>query len=243
MFWTLLLAHLIADYPLQSSWMVRAKRTLGGLTLHVAIHIVVMLILVGPALPQVWLPLAAIALVHFALDAGKIVVIRWRPHWVVSSYLADQALHMITLWLASAWIAQHTPAATPLLKPNLAILLSGYLLATHIWFISERIFTHRDATYQQELNRFALVRMVTRGLLLTLFLLAGRPASTSTGSALALSLALPYVTGNAQNDQNDQNDQNEKNEKSSTSRGLQTGSAELVRQIFTSALRQPADRR
>ena len=71
MFWTLLLAHLIADYPLQSSWMVRAKRTLGGLTLHVAIHIVVMLILVGPALPQVWLPLAAIALVHFALDAGK----------------------------------------------------------------------------------------------------------------------------------------------------------------------------
>ncbi|MBK9093753.1 MAG: hypothetical protein IPM84_13475 [Anaerolineae bacterium] len=102
---------------------------------------------------------------------------------------------MITLWLASAWIAQHTPAATPLLKPNLAILLSGYLLATHIWFISERIFTHRDATYQQELNRFALVRMVTRGLLLTLFLLAGRPASTSTGSALALSLALPYVTG------------------------------------------------
>ena len=195
MFWTLLLAHLIADYPLQSSWMVRAKRTLGGLTLHVAIHIVVMLILVGPALPQVWLPLAAIALVHFALDAGKNVVMRWRPHWVVSSYLADQALHMITLWLASAWIAQHTPAATPLLKPNLAILLSGYLLATHIWFISERIFTHRDATYQQELNRFALVRMVTRGLLLTLFLLAGRPASTSTGSALALSLALPYVTG------------------------------------------------
>lgn len=195
MFLTLLLAHLVADYPLQPNWLIRAKRTLGGLALHVAIHLVVISILVGPVLPQVWRVVAAIGVFHFALDASKNVLRTWRPQWNVSSYLADQALHVTSLWLAAAWISRYLPNVAPPLKPDLAILLNGYLFATHIWFISERIFAHRNEIYQEEINRFALVRMAARGLLLTVFLLAGRPISGAGSPALALGLALPYVNG------------------------------------------------
>ena len=195
MFWTLLLAHLVADYPLQSNWLIRVKRTPWGLALHVAIHLVVMSVLVWPILPQVWRVVAAIGVFHFALDAGKNALTARRPQWHVSSYLTDQALHVTSLWLAAAWVSRHLAAVAPPLQPNLAILLSGYLFATYIWFISERIFAHRDEIYQEEIHRFALVRMGARGLLLTVFLLAGRPMSGEGRLALVLGLPLPYVSG------------------------------------------------
>ncbi len=216
MFWILLLAHFTADYPLQLPWILRAKRTLRGLSAHVLIHMVVMGILVSPVLAQVWPQAAVIAVAHFALDAGKNAVMRWRPRWVVRSYLTDQALHMLVLWLACTSIAQRSPAAAPFLSPHLAVVLSGYLLATYVWFISERIFAHQDDAYVQEINRFAAVRMAARGLLLTLFLalaalafggstkLAEVPARVFAGNSsvpaspaqvgLALA-ALPYLAG------------------------------------------------
>jgi hypothetical protein len=39
MFWPLLLSHLVADYPLQTDAMVQAKKTVPGLTVHVAVHL------------------------------------------------------------------------------------------------------------------------------------------------------------------------------------------------------------
>lgn len=208
MFWILLFAHFIADYPLQFPWILRAKRTLRGLSVHVAIHVVVMCILVSPTLAQVWPQVAAIAAAHFIVDAGKNVVMRWRPRWVVRSYLADQALHMLVLWLACVSIAQRSPAAVPFLPPNLAVILCGYLVATYVWFISERIFAHQDEDYVQEINRYGAARMAARGLLLTIFLalaaLAFGPARVFAGSfsfqtppaqvSLALA-ALPYLAG------------------------------------------------
>ncbi len=44
MFWPLLLSHLVADYPLQTDGMVQAKKTLPGLTVHVAVHLLTMLV-------------------------------------------------------------------------------------------------------------------------------------------------------------------------------------------------------
>jgi hypothetical protein len=208
MFWILLLAHFIADYPLQLPWILRAKRTLGGLSAHIAMHIVVMGILVSPTLAQVWPQVVAVAVAHFALDAGKNAVMRWRPRWVVRSYLTDQALHMLVLWLACTSIAQRSPAAVPFLPPHLAVVLSGYLLATYVWFISERILAHQHDAYVQEINRFATVRMAARGLLLTIFLalaaLAFGPARVFAGNSsvpaspaqVGLALAtLPYLAG------------------------------------------------
>lgn len=216
MFWILLLAHFIADYPLQVPWILRAKRTLRGLSAHVAIHIVVMGILVSPTLAQVWPQVAAIAAAHFIVDAGKNAVMGWRPRWVVRSYLIDQALHMLVLWLACVSIAQRAPAAVPFLPPNLAVIFSGYLVATYVWFISERIFAHQDEDYVQEINRYGAARMAARGLLLTIFLAlaalafgfdvssAERPARAFAGSfsfqapsaQVSLALAvLPYLAG------------------------------------------------
>lgn len=203
MFWTLLLAHFIADYPLQFPWIIRSKRTLRGLSAHVAIHLAVMGLLASPSLAQVWPQLIVIAAVHFGIDVGKNTVMGWRPRWVVRSYLIDQALHILTLWLVCTWIGQRAPATTSLLPVSLATLLSGYLLATYVWFISERIFAHQNEPYVQEITRYATGRMVTRGLLLTLFLgLAGlifSPASVLVRNilpphtpGLALAGTLPY---------------------------------------------------
>ena len=49
MFWSLLLAHFTADYPLQTRWMVMNKTRFWVLGLHVAIHFVTMLAVAGRA--------------------------------------------------------------------------------------------------------------------------------------------------------------------------------------------------
>ena len=54
MFWPLFLAHLLADYPLQSDWMVQAKKTWPGLATHVAVHLATVLIVLNGFLRFEW---------------------------------------------------------------------------------------------------------------------------------------------------------------------------------------------
>ena len=67
-FWMLMLAHLVGDYPLQPDWMVQAKRTWRGLTLHVGVHLAMLLILAGTGRSAFWPFLLALAAMHFAID-------------------------------------------------------------------------------------------------------------------------------------------------------------------------------
>src|SRR5262245_36208548 len=98
MFWALLLCHLIADYPLQTDAMVQAKKRLPGLTLHVGVHLLTMLVIVLGLAGAAWraaLPaVLAVALLHFGIDFWKNELVRLRPQWVIGGYLQDQVLHM-----------------------------------------------------------------------------------------------------------------------------------------------------
>ena len=106
MFWQLLLAHFLADFPLQPRWLVDAKQRLGGLLLHTAIHLLTSLLLVGDLRWKLLLPVLALALAHFIIDLSKYRLAVIRPGWVRLPYFVDQAVHVLTLLGAARGLAR-----------------------------------------------------------------------------------------------------------------------------------------
>lgn len=195
MYWLLLLAHFIGDYPLQPSWMVRAKRNLGMLLLHIGVHLAILLALVGfargPQWPFLWPYLALLAGAHFLIDIAKNAIWAIRPDWMSGPYVIDQFLH----YLSIAWIASLMEANTGLpaftAEPAWAVYVTAFLVSTYVWFISERIFAHADPEYRREVNTMARPRMLVRAGLLALILVTGNLVVPAAAS-LALIVPLPY---------------------------------------------------
>ena len=184
MFWTFLLADIIADYPLQTDRLVVAKKHLPGLTFHVAIHVVVMTLLFLPVISIMWPYILAVAIIHFAIDAFKNLLGRYRPQWIIGPYLLDQLLHLISLLLVSMWMARTTTLPIwQVTMPWIAYTI-GLLLATHVWYITERILFLRDKELLARINATLWPRMGAR-LLIFLLIVAG--------SWVSWVLALPAI--------------------------------------------------
>ena len=192
LFWHLLFAHLLSDYPLQSEWLIENKRSPWGIGLHVSIHFVAMFILVGPARDTIWLKLILLAGIHFILDFSKgLLTARW-PTQATTQYAIDQVLHIISIFIISLWIGQS-------LDPNLMpinqvwpIYAIGYLTATYVWYITERILFTNDAAYLREVEAQFWSRMIARVAMLTGFLFIGRRIEMAT---MGMTLLLPYLLG------------------------------------------------
>lgn len=167
MFWLLLLSHLLADYPMQTDWMVQAKRTWPGLTLHVTVHFVVMLLVTLPTTGTIWLQLLALAGLHFAIDSFKNFLTRQWPNWIVGPYFFDQFLHILSILLVAAWIQTTYPVVSPALPGDWAIYAIGYLLVTHVWFVTERVLVHDNGLYRESVQATVWPRMILRAGLLT----------------------------------------------------------------------------
>lgn len=176
MFWILVLAHLTADYPLQTDRMVLAKKHLPGLLLHVSIHLVVMTLLFIPVLGIAWPYLVLVAICHFFIDAFKNFLGRRRPQWVIGSYLLDQVLHFSSLILVAVLMAQTTNLPVwPVISPWV-VYVTGLLIATYIWFVSERILVYKIDKRQWAVNTTMWPRM---GVRLLLYVLVVAPFSFS----------------------------------------------------------------
>lgn len=176
MFWPLLLAHLVADYPLQSDWMVQAKKTLPGLILHVAVHLATLLITLNGLLRlewrQTWPTILAVAILHFSIDTWKNVFARRWPQWVIGGYLQDQALHVTSLLLV-AYGQAYTGGGLPFaIATPWIIYLCGFILVTHAWFVTERVLAYRDKAYQQWINAQLWPRLALRALLFSIVLVS-----------------------------------------------------------------------
>ncbi len=94
----LLFAHFLADYPLQTNWLiVRKGQSWDGLALH-GLMVLFMAILVLPQyFPFVLIPLLALSGVHTIQDWGKIYTgPRIKIHPIIP-YLLDQVLHYIII--------------------------------------------------------------------------------------------------------------------------------------------------
>lgn len=99
-FLLLLTAHLLGDFVFQSDALIARKKTLRGLTEHVAIVTGLTLLLLAPATPLAVAPLVLMAISHFAMDYAK-------THWLgdrLWSFSLDQAVHIgVLAALALAW--------------------------------------------------------------------------------------------------------------------------------------------
>jgi hypothetical protein len=174
MFWTLLLAHLLADYPLQTDGMVVAKKHLPGLAIHIGIHWVVMTLLFLLLIWIAWPYILLVAIFHFIIDAFKNFLGERRPQFVIGSYILDQTLHMSSLLLVSSWMAQTTEIPVWPVLSSWVVYVIGLLLATYIWFVSERILVVRSDNRRMSVNSTMWPRMGTRFLL---YLLVVAPLS------------------------------------------------------------------
>lgn len=99
----LLLAHFVADFPLQVTRIYEAKtRSLRGQVLHAAMHGAMFTIFLFPFLrwPITWFLICILSLAHFPVDWLKVSITkRWPNLDNVYTFLMDQALHILTLAL------------------------------------------------------------------------------------------------------------------------------------------------
>lgn len=122
-------AHVMADFALQSRWMVAHKRG-WGFPAHGAVVLVTTLAALGQWAR--WEPYALVA-AHLAVDAAKSWLVPAARRDTLAVFVADQTLHLGTLlaaaaladdlWSTGAW------AGWPGLLPAMA-LISGLVLAT-----------------------------------------------------------------------------------------------------------------
>lgn len=187
MFWNLFLAHLLGDFPLQPMWLVRSKSQMWGLVLHGSIHLLTLLLLVGTFRSEIWPQILALAIFHFFVDVVKYRLTESRPEWMVSSYFVDQAVHILSLIVVAAWIDTIVPEAAAAFDTAVLIYISGYVLATHVWFVSEKTISYAATGYNQEVQLTLWPRMIGRATFLTILLAVG-----TFGFGIAAALQLPY---------------------------------------------------
>jgi hypothetical protein len=174
MFYNLLFAHLIADYPLQSTWLIANKSRWGVLGLHAFIHFLTSVIIIwvsGTSIASsLWLYLLLLSVIHFMIDLAKTTLSRIRPEWVKVPYLVDQLLHLVSIMVISILIQQKFGITAFPSNPSWVVLAIAYLFVTYVWYISERVLTHDDPNYRQAVITDFLPRMIFRAGFLSGFL-------------------------------------------------------------------------
>lgn len=97
----LILASLLADFVFQPSWLVHRKtQGLGGLLVHGLIYFVVSMgVGFGSWSSAYWTIAVALAIVHMAIDWGKVQVDSSQRggYWPVATFLVDQSLHLMSI--------------------------------------------------------------------------------------------------------------------------------------------------
>lgn len=118
----LLVAHLLADYPLQNGWIIRNKKKPEAMAAHIG---VVFLLSLFALRGEVW-PALTIAALHLAIDLAK-THLAPETLW---AYVGDQLAHAATifgvLWLWPA-LGGLWPEATPFAQYLLTVI-AGVIL-------------------------------------------------------------------------------------------------------------------
>jgi len=185
--WNLLLAHLLADFPLQPMWLVRSKERIWGLAMHGTVHFLTALLMVGASRAVIWPQVLALAAFHFMVDVVKYRLGIKDRVWAVVSYFVDQAIHVVSLIVIAGWIMSIAPEATGLVDPAIAVYACGYLIATHVWYVTEKTISQGQIAYRDELETTLWPRMLVRA-----GLLSGLLYAASLALPLAATLQLPY---------------------------------------------------
>lgn len=141
---TLLLAHLIADFPLQTNWVFKVKtQSSWGVGVHVAIHLFVTAVLLQHPL-RYWPVLLFLGIAHFATDWVKL---RLPARTQTPGFILDQVVHWLTLLLI-AIVMPNMPVLLPtrLLYPILALTLIPAFL-TCLWILANDLRNQPTPTW------------------------------------------------------------------------------------------------
>jgi hypothetical protein len=169
-FTALLFAHVLADFVLQTKWMVARKGQARVLALHGGIVLATAIAALGTwHLGLLWL-----AVLHIGIDLLKTRL----PHrlW---PFLADQAAHLAAIFALSLWLpglmAQGIWANLPAL-PALMALLAGGIVATRAggFAVGLLMAPFADATPDGLPGGGRVIGLLERGLIFVLVLL-GQP--------------------------------------------------------------------
>jgi hypothetical protein len=116
LFWRLVLAHVVADFPLQTDAVFALKtRKKWGVLLHGACFGLTCILFTTPFLKSaaVWSGLAFLWLSHIAIDKAKLVLIGRGQRDHLGYFLLDQALHIGAIALVGLFL-NHVPRVTSL---------------------------------------------------------------------------------------------------------------------------------
>lgn len=169
-FTALLFAHVVADFLLQTRWMIARKSHPGVLMLHGALVLLTAQVALG-----LWdaPELLILAAAHLVIDAVK----TWGRFRGIGGFLADQGTHMLTLVALAAWApglwAQGAWAAAPAL-PALMALTAGALLAIRAGEFAVALLMKPHATRIRNnglRNGGRQIGVLERGLIFALILL------------------------------------------------------------------------
>ena len=190
-FAALLFAHVLADFVLQTNWIVENKRKPHVLLLHGVIVLVTLQLAMGSV--TAW-PLLALAGAHLAIDAIK----SYAPHkngiW---PFLADQAAHVGTL-IATAtlfptlWVEGYWASITWI--PAAMVVFAGLVISVRAgaFAIGFLMAPWATADLPKGLeNGGQLIGILERGLIF-LLLMVGQP--TGVGFLIAAKSVLRFDT-------------------------------------------------
>ncbi|HRZ86956.1 MAG TPA: DUF3307 domain-containing protein [bacterium] len=103
-FLRLILAHFIADFPLQTDEIYRLKiKGQSGQVLHALVIFCVSAACVAPFLgkPEAWAALLFIGVGHYIIDCAKLLLNdRITSRWIFFGFIADQVAHIATISFA-----------------------------------------------------------------------------------------------------------------------------------------------
>ncbi len=158
---TLLLAHLFADFPLQTNALAKLKeKSFEGVLYHVLVHVTITSLLINHS-QQYWPLIVGLGVVHFAVDALKILLPFKKG---VLYFLADQLVHLITL-IVAAYLAERIwhPAPTGILPDE---WLSVVLLVALMPAVMVLFWVWASTLSQEEITRSFLLHWTKQRLLL-----------------------------------------------------------------------------
>lgn len=175
----LILAHFLADYPLQSNRLVAYKtKHFSGIVLHSLTHVLTSIVLGFPFLLQgrFWMALAVVFLTHNLIDKTKLwVQRRFKRMNSFIFYVLDQIAHLAVIYItAMVWLKNLLPdfggawfrwyANESVVAFWLALILATYFYDVSRW-------TYRNAKKPQPyirdwkmMGRNALIVVVAFGL-------------------------------------------------------------------------------
>ena len=137
LFFTLLLAHLFADFPLQSDRLARLKKTsLTGVTIHVLIYVAVTALMLQQ--PMTYWPLVVgLGALHYVIDAAKILV---KPQHEVRYFVFDQVLHFVSVLVVTSLAHQFWHVVPRGILPDPLLYISfgcafglGFIVLCWLW--------------------------------------------------------------------------------------------------------------